>query len=70
MPVFTGMTGKNASDNREKLRLIKLAAKPQRERLAARFYGFIASGKYFEGAQMLTVKLLQPRMRSSRMMRI
>ena len=33
-------------------------------------YGFIDSGKYFDGAQTLTVKLLQPRMRNSRMMRI
>ena len=34
------------------------------------FYGFIDSGKYFDGAQTLAVKLLQPRMRSSRMMRM
>ncbi len=34
------------------------------------FYGFIDSGKYFDGAQTLTVKFLQPRMRSSRMMRM
>ena len=34
------------------------------------FYGRIDSGKYFDGAQTLTVKFLQPRMRSSRMMRI
>lgn len=33
-------------------------------------YGFIDSGKYFDGAQTLTVKLLQPRMRNSRMMRM
>jgi hypothetical protein len=44
-----------------------------RLRLANAFrqtYGFIASGKYFDGAQMLTVKLLQPRMRNSRMIRM
>src|SRR5688572_10324473 len=33
-------------------------------------YGFIESAKYFEGAQTLAVKLLQPRIRSSRMMRM
>lgn len=32
--------------------------------------GLIDSGKYFEGAQTLTVKLLHPRMRSSRIIRI
>ena len=34
------------------------------------FYGFIDSGKYFDGAQTLTVKLLQPSTRNSRMMRM
>jgi hypothetical protein len=34
------------------------------------FYGHIDSGKYFDGAQTLTVKLLHPRTRSSRMMRM
>jgi len=38
--------------------------------LVAESYGFIDSGKYFEGAQTLTVKLSQPRMRNSRMIRI
>lgn len=33
-------------------------------------YGFIDSGKYLDGAQTFTVKLLHPRMRSSRMMRM
>lgn len=38
--------------------------------LAPESYGLIDSGKYFEGAQILTVKLLQPRIRNSRMIRI
>jgi hypothetical protein len=34
------------------------------------FSGIIDSGKYLDGAQTLAVKLQQPRMRSSRMMRM
>jgi hypothetical protein len=34
------------------------------------FYGRSVSGKYLEGAQTLAAKFRQPRMRSSRMMRI
>jgi hypothetical protein len=34
------------------------------------YYGFIDSAKYFDGDQTFAVKLLQPRIRSSRMIRI
>jgi hypothetical protein len=55
-------------------RFHRLATRPRWKGLAARRtsrdYGFIDSGKYLEGAQTLTVKLLQPRIRSSRMIRI